>query len=71
MGTLRTSQDKGANTGDETREKGVEGEGANQQTVEELDNSGQHDVGKVSVHKLQLLGSCRRIFVEKSPNNGE
>ena len=52
------------------REKGVEGESANQQTVEELDNSGQHDAGKVGVHnKLQLLRSGGPILVEKSPNH--
>lgn len=39
-----TCQDEGAHTGDEARQKAVEGEGPHQHTVQELQGPGQQDV---------------------------
>lgn len=39
LDTKTHCQDEGAHTGDEARQKAIEGEGANEQTVEELQGS--------------------------------
>jgi len=51
------AEDEGGDGGDEPREESVEGEGAHQATVEELEDPGEEDVGQVGINDLQLLGS--------------
>ena len=71
MSILRTSQNKGANAGDESGQKRVEWKRANEQTVEKLHYSSQHDVGEVCIYQLQPLRGSGRVLVEESPNNGQ
>lgn len=64
-----TCKDERAHTGDETRQKTVEREGSDEQTVEKLQRSGQQDVEQVCIHHLQLVGSRRRVLLQKTRNN--
>ena len=50
------TEDEWPHAGDESRQEGIEGEGSDQATVQELYDPGQEHVGKVGVDNLQPLG---------------
>ena len=55
-------QDEATDTADETREEGVEGEGAHQAAVNKLKDSRQEHVQQVAVHDLKLGGRVRPVL---------
>lgn len=59
----RDGEDEAANGGDEAGEEGVEGEGAHEGHVDELDDAGQHDVREEDVDDLQLLRCTLLVFL--------
>ncbi len=68
--TLHTSQHEGSDARDEPGEEGVEGEGAHQHAVGELNYPRHHHVGQVGVHQLQAVGRAQLVLVEESTEDG-
>lgn len=66
-----TSEDESAHTRDEARQKAVEGVGADEQTVEELQRSRQQDVQQIRIHHLQLVGRRAGVLLEKPTDDGD
>ena len=54
-------QDKGPDAADKSGEEGVEGEGADEATVEELHHPGEEDVNHVGIDQLQTLGGVVKV----------
>ncbi len=69
--SLLTCQDKGAYTGDKSREERVKGKSSHQEAIDKLDNPSQQHVGEVGIHQLKLHWSTRPVLVEELPNDGE
>ena len=57
------SQYERSDTGDESREEGVERECAHHATVEELNDTGEENVGQIGVDYFQPLGSVVSVLV--------
>ena len=66
--TKANTEDKRGHAGDEAGEKSVEGESSHEAAVDELDNSGEEDVGEIGVDDLQLLGSAGIVFIVELSN---
>lgn len=66
---VNTCENKGAHTWDEARQKTIKREGSDEQTVQELQRSGQQDVEQVCIHHFQLVGSRRCVLLQKTRNN--
>ena len=62
------TEDKRGHAGDEAGEKSVEWESSHEAAVDELDNSGEEDVGEIGVDDLQLLGSAGIVFIVELGN---
>ena len=59
-----TCENEGSNCGDEGGEEGVEGEGADKDGVDELDDGSEHNVEQVGINDLQL-GAERAVRLGK------
>lgn len=66
---VNTCENKRAHAWDKARQKTIEGEGSDEQTVQELQRSGQQDVEQVCIHHFQLVGSRRCVLLQKTRNN--
>lgn len=64
-----TCEDESAHTRDEARQKAIEGEGADEQTVEELQRACQQDVQQICVHHLELVGRRGGVLLQKPRND--
>ena len=66
-----TCENESAHTRDEARQEAVEGEGPDEQTVEELQRSRQQDVQQIGVHHLQLVGRRGGVLLQKPGDDGD
>ena len=62
------TEDKRGHAGYEAGEKSVEWESSHEAAVDELDNSGEEDVGEIGVDDLQLLGRAGIVFIVEFSN---
>lgn len=62
-------QHKATDGADESRKKRVEGVGAHQATVDELNNASEQDISQVDVHQLQLLGCLSHVLMMEAFND--
>jgi len=58
-------QDEGSDARDETRQKRVEGKGADEAAVEELDDAGDEDVTHVGVDQFEFGRRARGVIFEE------
>ena len=61
-------EDKRGHAGDEAGEECVEWESSHQAAVDELDDSGEEDVGEIGVDDLQLLWGAGIVFIVEFSN---
>ena len=63
------TEDKRCHAGDEAGEKSVKWECSNQAAVDELDDSGEEDVGEIGVDDLEFLGRAGIVFLVELGND--
>ena len=63
------SEDKRGHTRDEAREKRVEWKCSHEAAVDELDDTGEEDVGQIGVDDLQFLRSARIVLLVEFIND--
>lgn len=64
-----TCEYKATNCRDEAREEGVERESANEDHVDELDDSREADVGEEHVDDLEFFGCAPLVLLPEVPAN--
>ena len=68
-GGALTAEDEAADGGDEAAEEGVEGEGADAETVAELERPGEQHVEKVGVQHLEAARRAATVLRQEAPHH--
>ena len=66
-----SAQDEGSHAGDEARQEGVEGKGADEAAINELHHARDQDVAQVGVDQLELGRRRTRVLFQETAHHAE